>query len=406
LDNDGVDREILFALQQNAVSVLVTEDRGIHTKANALGIAAQVLYIQQAVSWLERLHTVRDVVFPNIGDLPIHNLRLEDPFFDSLRAGYPGFDAWFRRVAQTGRKAWLYAPDDGAPKAICIYNRENSPVITDAGLRLGGSALKLCTFKVGEEVRGRRIGELFFKAAFKYAFENNLEHVFLTMLPDQVHLKDLCEKYGFQLRGPCSAGREIVMVKEMPRIPPADLSSPLEYHIKYSPCIKITPTTQILLIPIQPRYHNLLFPEIGSQLQLFADPIIGNGLTLAYLCHAKLKKMNAGDVVVFYRSDDLKKITTIGVIETAFLTSDIEEIVRNVAKRTVYAFPEIQEMVERPVRVIMFRLAMHISKGPDYAELTQRGIVTGPIQSIRRLSQNEFKEITQSAGVQSCLFAD
>ena len=34
-------------------------------------------------------------------------------------------------------------------------------------LVLDGDALKLCTFKVGEKVRGRKIGELFLKAAFR-----------------------------------------------------------------------------------------------------------------------------------------------------------------------------------------------------------------------------------------------
>ena len=406
LDNDGVDRELLFALEQNAVSVLVTEDRGIHTRAAPLGLAARVLYVQQAVSWLELLHSVRDVAFPNIRKFPIHNLRLEDPFFDSLRAGYQEFDTWFRRVAQTGRRAWLYAPDDGPPKAICIYNRETRPTVSDDGFQLPGEVLKLCTFKVSEEVRGRRVGELFLKAAFRYAFENQMEHVFLTMLPSQVHLRDLCGKYGFEPLGSCSRGREIVMVKKLPRVPPVDVIPPLDYHIKYSPCIKVTSSTQILLIPIQPRFHNLLFPEIGSQLQFFTDPTVGNALTLAYLCHATLRTMNAGDVVVFYRSDDLRKITTIGVIETAFRTSDVEEIVRSVAKRTVFAYPEIQQMAARPVRVIMFRLAMHLSNGPDYEELIQRGIISGPIQSIRRLSIHEFKQITQFAGLQSCLFAD
>jgi hypothetical protein len=174
LDNDGVDRELLYAVERDAVSVLITEDRGIHRKAAAANVAERVLYVQQAVSWLERLHAVQDIAFPNITDVPIHNFLLTDAFFDSLRAGYQGFDKWFRKSAQMGRRAWAYLPDGGSPKAICIYKREDSPVVTDSGVTLPGPVLKLCTFKVGEEVRGRRVGELFFKAAFKYCWQNRL----------------------------------------------------------------------------------------------------------------------------------------------------------------------------------------------------------------------------------------
>lgn len=406
LDNDGVDRELLYAVERDAVAIVVTEDRGIHRKAKAQGVAERVHYVQQAVSWLERLHAVREVAFHNIRDLPIHNFILSDPFFDSLRAGYPGFDDWFRRSAQSGRRAWAHLPETGTPSAICIYKREDSPVVTDAGVRLQGSVLKLCTFKVGERVRGRKVGELFFKAAFTYASRNDMGFVYLTTTPDQGFLRDLCAKYGFVECGACSQGRELVLVKEVPSTPPPSPLLPLEYHIKFSPCIKVLPDTQVLLIPIQPVFHNLLFPEISSQFELFSDPIIGNGLTLAYLCHARLEKIHPGDVALFYRSGDLKSITTVGVVEFSFISTDAEVIVRNVAKRTVYSLPDITNMATKPVRVILFRLASHLVQPVAYDQLLQRRLVAGPVQSIRRISVNDFREITRLAGLPSCLFAD
>lgn len=406
LDNDGVDRELLYAVERDAVAILVTEDRGIHRKAKAQGIAERVHYVQQAVSWLERLHAVREVAFHNIRDVPIHNFVLSDPFFDSLRAGYKGFDDWFRRSAQNGRRAWAYSPETGAPSAICIYKREDSPVVTDAGKRLQGSVLKLCTFKVGERVRGRKVGELFFKAAFTYTSRNGMEFVYLTTTPDQGFLRDLCAKYGFFECGACSQGRELVLVKEIPRIPPPSPLPPLEYHIRFSPCIKVLPTTQVLLIPIQPAFHNLLFPEISSQFELFSDPVIGNGLTLAYLCHAKLAEINPGDVALFYRSGDLRSITTVGVVESSFISNDTEVIVRNVAKRTVYPLPEIVRMASKPLRVVLFRLASHLAQPVGYDQLLQNHIIAGSPQSISRISVNDFREITRLAGLPSCLFAD
>lgn len=406
LDNDGVDRELLHAVERDAVAVLVTEDRAIHRKAKALGVAERVHYVQQAVSWLERLHAVREVAFHNIKDIPIHNFVLSDPFFDSLRAGYREFDDWFRRSAQNGRRAWAYLPEGGAPNAICIYKREDSPVVSDAGTQLPGPVLKLCTFKVGERVRGRKVGELFFKAAFTYASRNGIAFVYLTTSPDQVFLRDLCAKYGFVEKGPCSRGRELVLVKETPKVCPPSSLPALEYHIRFSPCVKASPDTQVLLIPIQPGFHNLLFPEISSQFELFSDPIIGNGLTLAYLCHAKLAEIRPGDVALFYRSGDLKSITTVGVVETSFISADIEAIVRSVAKRTVYPLSEITKMVEKPVRVILFRLASHFAQPVSYEQLLQHRIVAGPVQSLCRISLDDLKEIAQLAGFSGCFFAN
>ena len=75
LNNDEVDDEILYTLNRNAASVLVTEDRGIHRKAIICELNSRVLYVQQAVIWLERLHATRGITFPNIQDAPIHTLN-------------------------------------------------------------------------------------------------------------------------------------------------------------------------------------------------------------------------------------------------------------------------------------------------------------------------------------------
>ena len=44
---------------------------------------------------------------------------------------------------------------------------------------INGKALKLCTFKIGEELRGRKFGERMLYTAFKYAFENNYDWIYL-----------------------------------------------------------------------------------------------------------------------------------------------------------------------------------------------------------------------------------
>ena len=64
--NDACDNEILYALACDAVHALVTEDRGIHTKAKAKGLKSRVYTIQTAEDWLSRLHEPRLRTLPNI----------------------------------------------------------------------------------------------------------------------------------------------------------------------------------------------------------------------------------------------------------------------------------------------------------------------------------------------------
>lgn len=151
---------------------------------------------------------------PNIQDVPLHSLTpdLSGAFFGSLREGYPPFDEWFRDKAREGRKAWVYRDDDRSLSAICVYAIQTEERITDDGQRLAGRALKLCTFKVGEAVRGRKIGELFLKAAFRYATDNACEHVFIHAdIEKHGYLVNLLVDFGFEDRG--TFGRDQMFVK-------------------------------------------------------------------------------------------------------------------------------------------------------------------------------------------------
>ena len=135
-----------------SLAAVALEDRGIHGKARTRGLDDRVYTIQTAEDWLRRLHEPRQVSLPNIQDVPLHSLapQLATSFFDSLREGYDGFDNWFKGKAQDGRRAWSYRDENDLLAAICIYAVQSDEEINDAGERLPGQALKLCTFKVGE----------------------------------------------------------------------------------------------------------------------------------------------------------------------------------------------------------------------------------------------------------------
>lgn len=401
--NDACDNELLYALHCDAVHALVTEDRGIHAKARIRGLAHRVYTIQTAEDWLRRLHETRHIVLPNIQDVPLHGLtpELEGAFFDSLREGYPaaagrdGFDEWFRRKAREDRHAWVYRDSDSALEAICIYQVQNDEVLNDAGEVLSGPALKLCTFKVGEPVRGRKIGELFLKAAFRFSTENSCEHLFITARADsQDYLIRVLMDFGFEERGTYCG--DMVLVKRQPVIPPSTEGiAPNDYVRRYFPHYRSDSTVRKFLVPIKPHYHEILFPDYTSvQPGLFAPTgNVGNAIKLAYLCHAQTNAIRPGDILLFYRTDDEKAVTSLGVVEQFEVSSDGAQIASLVSRRTVYSLGEIDELAKKPTKVILFRLIGHFPTVVSYEQLTRDDVVTGPIQSIRKVSDASFSKV-------------
>lgn len=400
-DNDACDNEMLFALECDAVHALVTEDRGMHAKARSLGLRDRIYTIQMAEDWLRRLHEPRQVVLPNIEDVPLHSLTpvLSTPFFNSLRDGYVGFDKWFREKARDNRRAWIYRGDDGQLAALCIYDVQTNEPINDARDRLEGNALKLCTFKVGETVRGRKIGELFLKAAFRFATERACEHIFThTDVEKHDYLVRLLEDFGFVQAG--IYGKDTVLVKAHPRTAPEALDlSTFEYARRYFPHYRYSEDVQKFVVPIQPKYHDTLLPDYHPhQGRLFGiTNSAGNAIKLAYLCHAQTNSLNPGDILLFYRTVDEMALTSIGVVEDFFTSQNAAAIASLVSRRTVYSHEDIEKMATKPTKVILFRLVEHLPKQVSYTQLQRDCGVAGPLQSIRKIQHAQFKKIIDAA---------
>jgi GNAT superfamily N-acetyltransferase len=400
--NEACDNEILYALECAAVHALVTEDRGIHAKAAVRGLRDRIYTIQTAEDWLRRLHEPRLVVLPNIQDVPLHSLTplLPSAFFDSLRDGYAGFDDWFRSKARDNRKAWIYRDQGATLAAICIYAVQSDEVVNDGGDRLPNASLKLCTFKVGETVRGRKIGELFLKAAFRYATENACEHVFVHANAERHdYLIRMLADFGFKERGAYRG--DVVLVKSHPLSAPDPIvSQPLDYAREFFPHYRRDSAVQKFVIPIQPHFHAELFPDYSAvQRHLFGTTgSVGNAIKLAYLCHAQTKSIRAGDVVLFYRTEDEKAITSVGVVDRFEMLTDAARIASLVSRRTVYGIDEITRMAQRLTKVILFRLIEHFPRSVSYDRLLGDGVVSGPIQSIKQISDDSFLRVLFAAG--------
>jgi hypothetical protein len=153
------------------------------------------------------------------------------------------------------------------------------------------------------------------------------------------------------------------------------------------------PPAQVFCVPIKGGYHQKLFPELAfiTPLPLFPDHTLlrstggqrtpGNTIRKVYLCRAKITKMRAGDILLFYQS------------------SDLEELLRLTAKRSVFTETELRMMLQErptPLRVIDFLLIGHVHPSVPLAVLKAEGVFNGaPPQSICQLSHRRFAPIRE-----------
>lgn len=381
--NNWVDNELLAGVVGNAVNYLVTEDERIHRKSIRLGIASRVLHLSDAILLIKELFDEVPPPPPAVRDVLAYELDESDPIFASLRADYDGFDEWLTRCKQEHRQVYIVEKDhEPGLAALCILKMEDSA--PDERL---GKTLKLCTFKVSEECAGYKYGELLLKAVFTYAGANDYEHIYFTAFPKQVRLITFAQDFGFQFYR-ISNSREVALVKSLrPSADDSERLQPFDLHRKYGPHVTSFRGNNSFIVPIRPNYHTILFPEQEQQLDLFPGRHpCGNAIKKAYLCHARINRLNRGDNLFFYRSRDLKGLTALGICEGTHRYEDPMKIAEYVGKTTVYTYQEIQEMCSQPVLAIRFRLVRILDVAVTLDEMRVSGVLAGAPQSISQLS--------------------
>lgn len=380
--NDWVDNHLLVAVARDAVDFVVTQDNAIHTRARRLRVEDRVLTIADALVMLRALFPTTPVPPPAVRATKAHSLDPVDPIFASFRSDYPNFDDWLRRCKLADRPTWVI-DGDGGLAAVCIAKPERA-----VGYGMDGSILKICSLKVSESHVGARFGELLLKTIFVYANENAFDWIYVTAFARHEWLLALLRDFGFVEAGQRTQLGELVMVKPVRPAAGAHALSALEYAIRFGPCRWSWSCANVWIVPIQPRFERVLFPERQEQAALFNGAAAsGNAIRKAYLCRAPQRTLQAGDVVTFYRSSDAQGIRTLGVVESWIASSDPERLHQFVARRTVYSTADIRRMADggREVLAIRFRQILHEFKEISYSELRTANVVAGPPQTIVRV---------------------
>ncbi len=402
-NSEIIDNTILYAVYKDAVDFLITEDRGIHKKAQRLGIDDRVLLINDALQLFEGyIHKEWIITPPALRDEYVYNLNLKDPIFDSLKKDYEEFEGWFRRISREGRKCWVHFREDGSIGALLIRKIEDEPVDSNPPLAKK-KRLKISTFKVTDV--GHKVGELFIKLSTDISIENGISEIYLTYFTKpEDRLVELISEYGFYKAAVNQRGEDVFIKKLVADGDETAKLSPLEVAKKFYPSFYDGAVARKFIVPIRPEYHNRLFTTFGGrQTTLFeyaGDFIIeGNTIKKAYICHSRTKRLQMGDIVLFYLSEQ-KEMTSVGVVEAVYRgLQGSDDIIRRVGKRTVYSMNEIEEIAKKPTTVILFRHHFHLKNVLSLRQLRAMGVLTGPPQSIVQITDESYMNIKTKGGI-------
>jgi hypothetical protein len=256
----------------------------------------------------------------------------------------------------------------------------------------------MCTLKV--DLSGTKLGELLLKVAFQYCVDNNIFEAYLTHYHGREDaLLYLLESFGFKKVGGLQDGEEVYLKSLLP----AENNLQSASFTQYYPCYADGERIKKFLVPVRPEYHDRLFPDYKPRQYRITEPfeinIPGNAIKKAYLSYSKTKRISKGDVLLFYRSHDRGKVTSIGVVEQTLRTNDPGEILRFIGQRSVYSQKEIEDFVKKEVLAILFTHNLNLPTPLDLNYLREHKIVQSAPQSIMEIQHNQYEQIIKGGGI-------
>jgi len=379
--HDEIDNKMLAAVFGEAVDLLVTLDVRLLKKAERADLRNRVGTPIEILRQIQTRRSRKAVPRPGIRFALSYELNSKDAIFNQLRSEYQDFDNWLSKCKLEHRPTWFIKRADSSYGAVSIIKDEQP-----GGYGLPGKVLKICTFAAES---GRGYGELLLKAVFDHAFLNSYDRLYLEVYPKHGDVIQLLKKFGFGDLGCESTKGEQVLVKAISRTQiERDRMTPLEYNIQCGPQRVKLDGAPTFVIPIQSKFHRVLFPEAGAQRDLFPGHFpFGNAIRKAYLCHSNVKKVMPGALLLFYQSRRNQGIYCVGVAEKSIRSCDPQEILNFVGTRTVYSIEEIEKQCVKEVLAILFRHAVTLENEWRGTHLIEGGVIAAPPQSIVEVPQ-------------------
>lgn len=229
------------------------------------------------------------------------DIDLYDPFFDSLKADYPGtehstgFIDWFNKKSNAGSTALVFEDELGVCAFIAL-KEENETISLQSGGLPSKQRIKISTFRISERYRRQRIGEGAIGLILWKWQKSTSEEIYVTVFEKHTTLIEQFEKYGFKNIG-LTPNNEFILLKSKKEI---DFSNPY----KSFPFIKGDFDSAGYVI-VDDNYHDTMFAysELANtiSLQEKIGKSVSNGLCKIYVGKARSINYTIGEPVLIYR---------------------------------------------------------------------------------------------------------
>lgn len=232
--------------------------------------------------------------------LQFKDVNLADQFFDSLKADYAEFQAWFVKKAEN----WAYVhqqEDDGEIDGFLYLKTEEGTVSDVVPMLNAARRVKVGTFKI--DAHGTKLGERFIKKIFDHATDANVQELYVTVFPEHASLIALLVRHGFTkvAEKHTDNGTEDVMTRLL-------IWDGAQDRLKNYPLIKLDGA--FYQIGIYPDYHTRLFPDSilnNEDVRIVKDVSHANSINKIFLSRITgIMGVKPGDKVVIYRTGDGK----------------------------------------------------------------------------------------------------
>jgi predicted nucleic acid-binding protein len=410
-ENDEIDSSLIKELYSKRVDYLITEDRKIHEKANALGISERIFTID---SFLEKV-TIEN---PSLSEYEVLSIRkvyfgdvnLDDPFFDSFKEDYPGFETWFNKKANEEAYICLSEKED---VLAFLYVKKETAEENYADIKpifASKTRLKIGTFKVISN--GFRLGERFLKIVFDNALKNKVNEVYVTIFDkreEHARLIGLFLDWGFNYYGEKinPYGNEKIYIKNFHPVP--DKNNPK----KTFPFISLNDGRRFFIVPIYPKYHTELLPDsilnTESPKEFIENSPHRNAIQKVYISRSLKRELRPGDVIVFYRTAENGRlahytsvVSTIGIVENKIDNiSNAIEFINLCRKRSVFSDSGLKKFWDynpksRPF-IVNFLYIYSFPKRLNLNTLINLGVITNAPRGFEEIYLSQFQTILRES---------
>jgi hypothetical protein len=296
--------------------------------------------------------------------------------------------------AYSGNEAWVYF-EEMRIRAIMMLSQ-------DAVVSQGVSAERVLHVPLLKVLpTGYSIGELFIRMAVENAVQGGMDRITLRYrIEEKDQTVQLLEDFGFTAIE--SEARGALFVKDLK--PPDGIRNPVEISRRYYPSFYDGQSVKKFIVPIQPRYHHLLFQDAtGRRENLFDDYIFvaeGSALKKAYVSNANIRRIQPGDILLFYLIRTEKSLTTLGVVEEVYHDVDTpDKILRRVGKRTVYKRRDVEKFAERGALIVLFRWHFYLQNFLRYDDMVKLDILSRAPQTVMEVSHERYLRIKKNGGI-------